>query len=78
MKKKLSVVSEPKCFENTKVIARRLGVSRNTVDLWREQGKLPFIKVGSDQRCRVLFDWSEVVLALKNRFGHNHQGGAER
>jgi excisionase family DNA binding protein len=45
-------------------LAAAIGVSRRTVDQWRADGVVPYIKVGSVVR----FDLADVLAALRERF----------
>jgi excisionase family DNA binding protein len=42
-------------------LARKLDVSKRTVDFWMKKKRLPFIKVSRTVR----FVWSDVLAALK-------------
>ena len=50
--------------------ARRLGCGLRTLDSWMKRGLVPFYKVSK----RVMFRWSEVVVALQARC-HVNRGG---
>ena len=52
--------SEP--FVDEKVILQRVPISRRTLYVWRESGKVPFIKVPGSRR--VVFHWASFEQAL--------------
>ena len=58
------VGEQPPGFIKKKELSARLLVTARTVENWQRRGILPFVKVGKV----VLFDWLEVVAALKKNF----------
>lgn len=38
-------------------LSKRINVSKTTLWKWRNEGKIPFIRIGSK---RILYDWNEV------------------
>jgi predicted DNA-binding transcriptional regulator AlpA len=58
-------MSEQK-FIDDRELARRLGVSRGTLQLWRSAGREdtpPYVRIGH----AVRYDWAEVTAWLKTR-----------
>jgi excisionase family DNA binding protein len=49
------------------VAAQYLGVHRNTVRRWIEEGRLPFVEVGPRKRKRVL---ESVIREMRREISH--------
>ena len=50
-----------------KDLARELRVTEVTIDNWRRNGSLPYIKMGQQTNSRVLFDWDDVCHMMQRR-----------
>jgi excisionase family DNA binding protein len=50
------------------VVARRLGVTRRTVEEWTKRFKLPHLKIGGKS---VRYYWPEFQKALRENFAIN-------
>ena len=55
---------QPQALIDRDQLAAAIRVSRRTVDQWRADGVLPYIKVGAVIR----FDLADVLAALRERF----------
>jgi excisionase family DNA binding protein len=53
---------------DTNELCRRLSVTEPTVISWRNNRKIPFIKIGGIVR----FDWAGILLHLQNNGGFNN------
>ncbi|HLH53282.1 MAG TPA: hypothetical protein VKY92_06665 [Verrucomicrobiae bacterium] len=47
-------------FINTDALLERIPVSKRTLGTWREDGKIPFVKLNK----RVIYHWPSVQQAL--------------
>ena len=50
-----------------KQLAEKLGVTEVSIDNWRRNGSLPYIKMGQQTNSRVLFDWDDVCHMMERR-----------
>ena len=50
-----------------KQLAEKLGVTEVSIDNWRRNGSLPYIKMGAQTNSRVLFDWDDVCNMMERR-----------
>jgi DNA-binding transcriptional MerR regulator len=62
----VNIVPDPErsLFVNSTQLAERFGVSRKTIDGWRERGVIPYIRI----RNIVRYDVNECRKALERRF----------
>lgn len=55
---------QPEIFLTTKDVAKKLQVTTATIERWREDGILPFIKIG---KRSIRYKESDINNALKNQ-----------
>lgn len=64
---KLSFVTSPAKEKSeildTKELCNRLGMSEPTIVRWREKGKIPYLRIGTNIR----YDWAKVLEAIENK-----------
>ena len=54
-------------YFSRKQLSEWLGVSIQTIDIWRKRGYLPYIKMGGNTNAKVLFDKRDVEEYLERR-----------
>ena len=52
-----------KRYYTKKQLAEELGVTETSIDNWRRNGSLPYIKMGATTNSRVLFDMNDVAVS---------------
>jgi excisionase family DNA binding protein len=66
--------SPVKALINRSQVAAATGVSLRTIDQWRENGIIPFLKIGGVIR----FDLDQVMAALRERYEVRQKSRAAR
>jgi excisionase family DNA binding protein len=51
-------------WDTRRSLAEKLDVSLRTVDLWRQEGVIPYLKIGS----LIRFDFRDVMSTLRERY----------
>ena len=64
-----------KRYYTKKQLAEELGVTETSIDNWRRNGSLPYIKMGATTNSRVLFDMNDVEQFFERR---KHNVGERR